>query len=276
MEILVDGFDSLEGPAFDRDANLLFVNWNTTQVMCLTPEGQLAELHRTGGVPAGLAFHPDGSLYIADEGDDLHGLLRLTADGQQEVLVNTYNGQPLNGANDLVFDRNGVVYFSDPWRSSLENPVGGFYRFFPDGRLERLDAGLAFPNGVALNADESFVFLAETRHYCIHRYSINPDGTVGARQEWAHLQERGEGPDGMAFDAEGYLYVAHYGGGCVAVFDPGGKQVDEIAVPGPFVTNCAFGGPDNRTLVITEVSTGSIYRTTAVAPGQPLNDGRTN
>jgi gluconolactonase len=274
MTTLVDGFDSLEGPAFDRDGNLLFVNWNSTQIMCLTPDGELGELHRTNGLPAGLAFHPDGSLYIADEGDDLHGLLRLTADGRQEILVNEYEGKPLNGANDLVFDRNGVIYFSDPWRSSLENPVGAFYRYFPDGRLEQLDAGLAFPNGVALNARESYVYLAETQRFRILRYPIRDDGSVGAREEWAHLERKGEGPDGMAFDADGYLYVAHYGGGCVAVFNPEGQLVEEIAVPGPAVTNCAFGGPDNRTLVITEVSTGSIYRTRTHVPGQPLNDGR--
>ena len=49
--------------------------------------------------------------------------------------IQEYQGKALNGANDLVFDAHGVLYFSDPWRSSRENPVGGFYRAFPDGRL---------------------------------------------------------------------------------------------------------------------------------------------
>ena len=65
------------------------------------------------------------------------------------IVVNEFEGKPLNGANDLVFDKDANIYFSDPWRTSLENPVGGFYRYTIDGELQQLDTGLAFPNGVA-------------------------------------------------------------------------------------------------------------------------------
>ena len=80
----------------------------------------------------------------------------------------------------------------------------------------------------------------------------------------------GDGPDGMAFDEAGNLYVAHYGGGKVAVFDPSGKMIEEIRVPGAKVTNVAFGGPDRRTLVITEVETASLYQTRVDVPGLEL------
>ncbi|MGD9713042.1 MAG: SMP-30/gluconolactonase/LRE family protein, partial [Thermomicrobiales bacterium] len=139
VEPFVTGLTSPEGPAFDAEGNLYFVNWLTSSIMRATPDGQVSEFFNTGGVPAGLAFHPDGSLYVADEGDDIHGLMRITPAGEATILVNEFEGRPLNGANDLVFDANGVVYFSDPWRTSLENPVGGFYRYFPDGRLEQID-----------------------------------------------------------------------------------------------------------------------------------------
>ena len=98
-----------------------------------------------------------------------------------------------------MFDSNGVLYFSDPWRSSDENPTGGFYRLFSDGGLEQIDDGLAFPNGVALSADGAAVYLAETYRNRILRYPIEPDGTLGAREDFAFLPG-GEGPDGMAFD----------------------------------------------------------------------------
>ncbi|MBA2595837.1 MAG: SMP-30/gluconolactonase/LRE family protein [Chloroflexia bacterium] len=268
LTVLISGFDSLEGPAFDRDGNLFFVNWLSSSIVRRTPDGSAAEFFNTGGIPAGLAFHRDGSLYVADEGDDIHGVVRIV-DGQATILVNQYEGQPLNGANDLVFDRNGVLYFSDPWRSSLEHPVGGFYRLFPDGNLEQIDTGLAFPNGVALSPDKTAVYLAETRRHRILRYPIGPDGALGARQDFAALPG-GEGPDGMAFDEGGNLYVAHYGGGKVAIFSPAGDMVGTIPIPGAQVTNVAFGGADRRTLVITDVETGSIYQTRVDAPGLRL------
>src|SRR4051812_35795304 len=146
VQLLISGCETPEGPAFDRAGNLYFVNWLSSSIMQLTPEGVVNEFFNTGGIPAGLAFHRDGSLYVADEGDDIHGVLRISQ-GRAEIIVNTYEGTPLNGANDLVFDADGVLYFSDPWLSSLANPIGGFYRSFPDGRLERIDHGLAFPNG---------------------------------------------------------------------------------------------------------------------------------
>src|SRR5215510_15738758 len=131
FERIVTGYDSPEGPAFDREGNLFFVNWNSSSILRATMGGQVEEWFNTGGIPAGLAFHPDGSLYVADEGEHLHGVLRITPDRQATSVAAEYQGTPLNGANDLVFDRDGVLYFSDPWRSSAENPIGGFYRLFP-------------------------------------------------------------------------------------------------------------------------------------------------
>ncbi len=265
---LISGYDSPEGPAFDREGNLYFVNWLTSSIVRRTPDGDVSEFFNTGGIPAGLAFHRDGSLYVADEGDDIHGVLRI-ADGRSAILVDAYEDKPLNGANDLVFDRVGILYFSDPWRSTLANPTGGFYRLFPNGVLERIDSGLAFPNGVAIGPDGDAVYLAETLHHRILRYPIGTDGVIGARQDFASLPG-GTGPDGMAFDEQGRLYVAHYGGGRVAVFDPSGDLDNEILVPGANVTNVAFGGADRRTLVITEVETASLYHTRVDVPGLNL------
>lgn len=272
MTVLASGFDTLEGPAFDRNGNLFFVDWERHAIYRRSPDGKIEEFYNTGGVPAGLAFHPDGSLWVADEGDDIHGLLRITQDGDATLIVSDYEGKALNGANDLIFDKAGNVYFSDPWRSNAENPVGGFYRYTVDGVLQQIDTGLAFPNGVALTHDGQFVILAETYRNRILRYRIGSDGSIGPREVWAETTLPAGG-DGMAMAENGNLYVAHHGGSSVDIFDPAGKQVGSIAVPGAQVTNCAFGGSKRTTLVITECATGSIYAIDLDVGGLPLHDG---
>jgi gluconolactonase len=273
-EVLVSGIQTPEGPAFDGDGNLYWVNWELHSIMRRTPAGEVSEIFNTGGIPAGLAFGEDGWLYIADEGDDIHGIMRITPDGSKhEIVVNHFRNQPLNGANDLVFDANGVLYFSDPWRSSLDNPIGGFYRLMPDGELDVVDSGLCFPNGVAVSGDNSYVYLAETQRNRILRYLINGDGTHGPREHWADTTLP-SGPDGMCFAASGELLVAHYSGSGVDVFGTDGKQVGFIEIPGRFTTNCCFGGPNNSTLIVTDVDTKSLYSVETSLKGQPLNDGR--
>lgn len=272
LEPIATGFDSPEGPAVAENGDLYFVNWLSSAINRIGPDGRAREVANTGGIPAGLAFHRDGTLYCADEGQDLHGVIRIGPDGRITPFVDRFEGRPLNGANDLVFDRNGVLYFSDPWGSSEERPIGGFYRAFPDGRLERIDSGLAFPNGVAINSHESAVFLAETRPNRILRYAIAADGAIEERTVFARLSG-GPGPDGMAFDAEGRLFVAHHGEGRVVVLDSAGREVEQIPTPGRQPTNVAFGGPDFDTLIVTEVETRSVYRVKLGVKGQPLFGG---
>lgn len=269
-KVLVSGIANPEGPVFDRDGNLYWVNWTKSAIMRRTPAGEVSDVFNTGGIPAGLAFDREGWLYIADEGDDNHGVLRIRPDGSgREVVVNEYEGKPLNGANDLVFGPDGVLYFSDPWRSTLENPIGGFYRYFPDGRIDQIDTGLCFPNGVAVSAAGDFVYLAETLKDRILRYRINGDGTMGPREHWADVPPP-HGPDGMCFAANGELLVAHHDGSGVDVFSPEGKWVEKIDIPGRYTTNCCFGGPGNSTLIVTDVETHSLYSVELSMSGQPL------
>jgi gluconolactonase len=269
---LATGYNSPEGPAVAEDGALFFVNWLSSAILRIASDGVPREFANTGGIPAGLAFHRDGTLYCADEGKLIHGVIKLDAGGAMTPFVSAYQDRPLNGANDLVFDRQGVLYFSDPWGSSATNPIGGFYRAFPDGRVEQLDTNLAFPNGVALNADESAVYLAETPRNHILRYPITAGGDVGQPVVFARLPGQ-PGPDGMAFDGAGNLYVAQHGAGRVVVLDPDGRALDAIPVPGRQPTNVAFGGDDVSSLIVTEVQTAAVYRIPVGVAGQPLFGG---
>ena len=225
----------------------------------------------TGGIPAALAFGPDGALYITDEGH--RAILRVGPDGGRSRWVDSFEGEPLNGPNDLVFDADGSLYFTDPWGSSQQNPVGAVYGRAPGGGLHRIDAHMAFPNGVVLRGDGLYV--AETLRLCVWLYDIVAPGRATNRRLFCRLPEVPDaevcGPDGMAFDSEGNLLVAHFGSGRVFVYDAGGTEVDRICCGGANPTNVCFGGPHRTTLFITVDDTGEMVTVDWGVPGQTLH-----
>jgi gluconolactonase len=263
VSLFAKGFRFPEGPAFDRKGNLFVVNIDTGDISKISPEGQVKTFVNTGGAPNGAKFHANGDLYVADR---QKGIIAISPDGKIRVIVDHYQGKKFYGPNDLVFDSRGNLYFTDPHGSSAENPFGCVYRLSTEGELACLASGLAFPNGVVLSRDEKFLFVANTRKNRILRYVLNPP----VRSYLFSQLSGGWGPDGMAFDVAGNLYVAHYGGGDVLVLNPKGELVERIPVGGNHPTNVAFGGPDRKTVYITEVETGSVYRFNTDQPGLPL------
>jgi gluconolactonase len=97
---------------------------------------------------------------------------------------------------------------------------------------------------------------------------LQDNGTLSDPRRFVHMP--GGDPDGIAFDKQGNLYVAHFGGGAVYQFNPQGKLLRKIPMPGAKPTNLAFGGDELKTLYITEVETQSIYALDVDVPGFPL------
>ena len=113
----------------------------------------------TRGIPVALAFGPDGALYVTDEGR--RAIVRVAAEGEPTDVITHWRGEPINGPNDLAFDPDGNLYFSDPWTSSPRNPIGAVYGHDVEtGELHQLDRDMWFPNGVVVSDDTLLV--AET------------------------------------------------------------------------------------------------------------------
>ena len=126
------------------------------------------------------------------------------------------------------------------------------------------------PNGVVLNPNESFLYVAATRSNSIWRAMILPDGSITRAGIFIQMSG-GSGPDGLAVDQAGNLFVAHAGFGAVWMFSPYGEPLLRInSCAGSMTTNLAFGGKDNRDLYITESETGSVLVARMDIPGNPM------
>lgn len=264
-----------EGPCIDGLGSLYFVEMSQRRVSVLR-HGGMASWVSLPGSPNGAAFGPDRHLYVCDGGGrwppfpstggepgpgDQPGLIwRISPDGNPLVLVREIGGRALNAPNDICFDDVGGFYFTDPiWQAPPDDVRRGHICYWrPDGLAARVHSGLRFPNGLQVTADGRGLLVGETDTGLIHLFPITRPGELGSPSVYADLG-RDSGPDGMCFDSSRRLIVAASMGGCLYVVAPDGGHIESI-IPSedPCPTNVCFGGPDHRTLFVTEGGHGRV------------------
>lgn len=262
---VVDCF--LEGPSFDRDGNLYLTDIPHGRIFRLTESGTWSQLAETGGWPNGIAIHRDGTLWVADY---RRGLLRVRpSDGQVEVLLGHRNSESFKGLNDLVFDAEGNCYFTDQGQTGMHDPTGRVYRWRTDGRLDLLLANAPSPNGIALDPEGRFLFVAVTRGNAVWRGPLLPDGSVSKVGVFRSFFGT-SGPDGLAVDAARGLVVAHASLGCAFVLNARGEVTHVVRSPtGQTITNAAFR-PGTHQLVLTDSERGVVLSADLPNAGAPL------
>jgi gluconolactonase len=262
----VDSF--LEGPSFDREGNLYFVDIPFGRVFRLSPGGRCEIVCEYDGWPNGLKIHKDGSVFICDYKRGL--VLMDPKRGEIEAILATRNSESWKGLNDLVFAADGACYFTDQGQTGMHDPTGRVYRLRPDGGLDLLLNTVPSPNGIVLNMKENRLFVAVTRQNAVWRCPIMTDGSVSKVGTYLQLSGGHGGPDGMALDQEDAILVCQLGVG-IWRFDADGMPTHLIeSCVGHHMTNVAYGGPDNKTLFITEADTGSILTCEMPVPGKVL------
>ena len=276
----VDSF--LEGPTFDRDGNLYVVDIPFGRIFRISPALEWTLVAEYDGWPNGLALHRDGSLWIADYRRGLLGVSsptraaslssptpgRATIGDPAPILAHR-NSESFKGLNDLTFDREGNCYFTDQGQTGLHDPTGRVYRLRTNGQLDLVIGGIPSPNGVALDRDGKFLFVAVTRANQVWRGPLLADGNVskvGAFRTFFGAS----GPDGMAVDVDNRLVVAHASLGGAFVMNATGEVTHFVKSPaGSTVTNVAYR-PGTARLVLTESESGSILEAELPARGAPL------
>jgi len=258
----------IEGPSFDRDGNLYVVDIPWGRVFRVGPAGDFDVVAEYDGEPNGLKIHKDGRIFIADY---KNGIMQLDpATGTVTPHCTRYRVESLKGVNDLVFASNGDMYFTDQGLTGLHDPSGRVFRLRPNGQLDLLVNNGPSPNGIVLDRSETWLFVAMTRANAVWRMPLLPDGGTTKVGTFVHLMG-GSGPDGMAMDSQGNLVVCHAGGGSVWIFSPIGEPLYRLkSCRGLFPTNIAYGGPENRTVYITESDTGTILRAELPVPGRTM------
>jgi gluconolactonase len=249
----------LEGPAFDREGRLYVVDLANGRIYRISPKGEFELICEYDGEPNGLQVHRDGHIVIAD-----HRLGLLNLDPQTGVvrpLLERNLLESFRGLNDLVFADNGDLYFTDQGETGLHDPTGRVYRLTAGGKLDLLLANVPSPNGIALNPDESVLYVAATRGNCVWRVPIEVTGAISRVGIFVQLSGGLAGPDGLATDSAGNLVICVNGLGTAWVVSRLGEPVIRIRSPrGLATTNAAFGGVDGRTLYILESETGTVLK----------------
>ena len=274
--------DFLEAPVFDRDGNLLLVGILKSNIWRVTPDGHISiYVHLPPEIkfPSGLRFAADGTLYGVSMGSGLFSVDMLSKKVSLVAKGITLGGLPIgafHGLDDIFIDHTGGMYLTDAAGSSVLDPIGQLLYRDPAGNIQKLvGTGLAFPNGVVLSPDEKMLYFDEWASDEIIAVPVVSPGVINTG--WSYVFARlngGHGPDSMTADAEGNIYVAHYGSGEVAIFAPNGDYYGAIQLPsgaGSFATNVAIHG---GYLYVTEAEKSTVWRVKTKIPGIKVYGGQ--
>ncbi len=171
-------------------------------------------------------------------------LLASEAEGKECIL------------NDCIADPEGRVYSgSFPNDLSNEDSPSYLFRVDTDGSVHVADEGIQFSNGLAFSPDCSTLYFADTVARCIYAYDWRrEDGALSNRRMFVRVPLEEGLPDGLTVDAAGFVWCAHWFGGCLTRYDPDGKLERRIPTPAAQTSSLAFGGPDLNEMFITSAA----------------------
>jgi sugar lactone lactonase YvrE len=260
LRTLLAGRGLVESPRW-HGGGLYFSDWSAGEVLRVGLDGRHEVVARVKSLPLCTAWLPDGRLVAVSSPDGL--LLRVEPDGS--LVTHADLGRP--GWNDIVADGRGNVYVNgagfNPMAGEEFRP-GGVWHVAPDGTVREVADDIAFPNGMAVTADNATLIVADSYRRGLVAFDIAADGSLSGRRTWADLGE--SAPDGICVDAENAVWYAEVPGRRCARVAEGGAELATVPLDrGGFA--CALGGPDGTTLFITAAEWRGMTDAQMVTPG---------
>ncbi len=271
-----------EGPSWDPAGYLYFVGNN--KVSRMDSQGKVEPFKDPSPGANGSLVDPQKRVVVCES--QSRRVIRIERDGAVTVLADNYEGKKFNSPNDVSIDSKGRLYFTDPRygrRDTMEildgqgKQVEGVYRIDAPGKVTRIiGSEVERPNGILVSPGDRYLFVADNNNNTeggarkIWRFDLKKDGSIEpSSRKLIFDWHTARGPDGFKMDRDGRFYVAaglnrasrfettdEYKGG-LFIISPEGKLLEFIAIPKDEATNCAFGGPDLKTLYVT--AGGALY-----------------
>ena len=271
FEVFAEGLDHPEGLAFDDDGEL-WAGGELGQIYRISSKGKVKTVATLGGFNLGLTFSAQQELFVCNF--KLGALIQMERSGKVRRSWERVGRYRLRNPNFAVFDREGNLYFSDS--GSFSTPDGFLFVLRPNGKIEQLLDGLAFPNGMSLSADDGTLFVVQSTQDNVLAVPVSSGKLAGKPRVFAAGLHNI--PDGAALDAAGNLYVTCYASHNVYRVSSKGKVTlfayDRAGTMLASPTNAAFGGANFDEMYFANLSRWHICRVRAGIKGQPLVNQR--
>jgi gluconolactonase len=298
---IATGLKFPEGPIALPDGDVLLVEIARGTLSRVKPDGRVEVVAHTGGGPNGAAMGPDGKVWICNNGgfewiDMGGGRLRPAhqpkdysggriervdlATGAVEVVYTHGPNGPLRGPNDLVFDADGGLWFTDLGKTRARDlDYGAVYYARPDGSsIVEVVQPMLTPNGIGLSPDGKRLYVAETRAGRLWAWDIEGPGKLRKQpfpSPWGGTLMVDMSTyrlfDSLAVDAAGNVCVASLMEGGITVVSPQGGELEFVPMPDVYTTNLCFGGRGLKTAFATLSTTGKLVAIDWPRAGTPLN-----
>ena len=260
-EIVADyACETGEGPLWHTgERRLYWADIPKGRLFCYDPAtGTHAQIYE-GEPVGGFTVQADGALLLFLT----QGAVRTWRHGVgfEQTIMPDIEAERASRYNDAVADPRGRV-FAGTMPPDRDHP-SRLYRFNTKGVPTLLFDDLGLSNGMGFSPDQTRFYHTDTRKgYAIHVFDFDgATGELSNRRRFAHVADADvetEGrPDGLTVDAEGRVWSARFGGGCLVCYDPDGTEVDRVPLPGARnVTSVAFGGENLADLYVTTAGGG--------------------
>lgn len=171
------------------------------------------------------------------------------------AIVNPEPQHPGNRLNDAKADQQGRIW-AGTMDAAIVESSGALYCLYPELKVRRVDEGYKVTNGPTFSPDQKVMYHTDSGPGTVYRFDLSPEGELSNKQVWLQFTGDMGSPDGMTTDAEGYVWIAHWGGSRVSRWSPDAKLDREIRLPAPQITSVTFAGAGLDRMFVTSAAKG--------------------